>query len=93
MVFLHIGGDIIIPIKDVIGIFDLDYGSAAATDEFLVVAKEEGFVVDLIEGEKKSFILVNEKIYLSPIASSTLKKRWESEIRGWDSEVEVPSLE
>lgn len=76
--FLHIGGDIIIPVKDIIGIFDLSFGAESATKDFLRVAKEEGFIVDQIDGDKKSFILVNERIYLSPIASSTLRKRWET---------------
>ncbi len=76
--FLHIGGDMIIPVKDIIGIFDLSFGPESATSDFLKVAKEEGFIVDKIDGEKKSFILVNERIYLSPIASGTLRKRWET---------------
>lgn len=84
--FLHIGGDLIIPIKDVIGIFDLTSAENSATSEFLSVAKEEGFIVDQIDGEKKSFVLVNEKIYLSPIASSTLRKRWEFGTKGWEHE-------
>lgn len=86
--FLHIGGDVIIPIKDVIGIFDLSSAENSATTEFLSVAKEEGFIIDRIDGEKKSFILVNEQIYLSPIASSTLRKRWEFGIKGWEIELE-----
>lgn len=75
--FLHIGGDMVIPVKDIIGIFDLSFGTDSATNDFLKVAREEGFIVDQIDGEKKSFILVNERIYLSPIASGTLRKRWE----------------
>lgn len=88
--FLHIGGDVIIPLKDVIGIFDLSSAENSATSEFLSVAKEEGFIVDQIDGEKKSFILVNDRIYLSPIASSTLRKRWVSGTKGWESEPEQP---
>lgn len=86
--FLHIGGDVIIPMQDVIGIFDLSSAKNSSTEEFLSVAKEEGFVVDQIDGEKKSFVLVNERIYLSPIASSTLRKRWESGIKSWEREME-----
>ncbi|MGI6359191.1 MAG: extracellular matrix regulator RemB [Bacillota bacterium] len=75
--FLHLGGDVIVPIRDVVGIFDLSAGAASINSEFLATAGEEGFVLDLIPGEKKSFVLVNEQVYLSPIASSTLRKRWE----------------
>lgn len=78
--FLHIGGDVIIPARDVIAIFDITTSDNTATSEFLRTAQEEGFIIDLIEGEKKSFILANDRIYLSPIASSTLRKRWEQRI-------------
>lgn len=77
--FVHIGGDIVIRTKEIISINDIDTTSSDATKEFLDIAKEEGFIEDISGGEPKSFIIINkdnqQKIYLSPISSLTIKKR------------------
>lgn len=78
--FLHIGGDIVIPVKDVIAIMDIDTTTISKdTKEFLKIAEEEGFIRSISEDLPKSFIIteVDKKsiIYLSPISSVTLKKR------------------
>ncbi len=78
--FLHIGGDVVIPIKNVIAIMDIDTTTISKdTREFLKVAEEEGFVVSISEDLPKSFIITEtdkkSKIYLSPISSVTLQKR------------------
>ncbi len=77
---LHLGGDIVVFIRDVIAIFD--YSTAMSSDdtkEFLSIAKEEGFVRTISEDAPKSFILteIDKKsvVYLSPISSTTLMKR------------------
>ncbi|AEY64300.1 MULTISPECIES: extracellular matrix/biofilm biosynthesis regulator RemA family protein [Eubacteriales] len=78
--FLHIGGDVVIPIKNVIAIMDIDTTTISKdTREFLKVAEEEGFVISISEDLPKSFIITEtdkkSKIYLSPISSVTLQKR------------------
>jgi extracellular matrix regulatory protein B len=82
-VFLHLGENIVVPIKDVIGIFDMET-AADSTDtiQFLRMAEEDGFVQRITSEKPKSFIIaeVNKKskIFLSPISSATLGKRTES---------------
>lgn len=78
--FLHLGENVAIPIKDIIGIFDMDssmYGSDTA--QFLRLAEEDGFVERITKEKPKSFVIaeVNKKskIYLSQISSATLTKR------------------
>ncbi len=78
--FLHIGGDVVIPIKNVIAIMDIDTTTISKdTREFLKVAEEEGFVISISDDLPKSFIITEtdkkSKIYLSPISSVTLQKR------------------
>ncbi|MCL5045794.1 MAG: DUF370 domain-containing protein [Actinobacteria bacterium] len=73
--FLHLGGDVIIRLKDVIAILDLEVAGAPASKEYLQIAKDEGFLVDISEGSPKSFVTTDRKVYLSPISSVTLKKR------------------
>lgn len=78
--FLHIGGDIVIPVKDVIAIMDIDTTTISKdTREFLKIAEEEGFIKSISNDLPKSFIITEmdkkSVIYLSPISSVTLKKR------------------
>jgi len=78
--FLHIGGDFVVPIKNVIAIMDLESTSLSKdTRDFLSVAEEEGFIESISEDIPKSFIITEidkkSKIYLSPISSVTLQKR------------------
>lgn len=78
--FLHIGGDVVIPMNDVIGILDIETTTLSNdTREFLKIAEEEGFIITISEDMPKSFIITEankkSKIYLSPISSVTLQKR------------------
>ncbi|WP_315114623.1 extracellular matrix regulator RemB [Clostridium intestinale] len=78
--FLHLGENVVVPIKDVIGIFDLQNTMYSSdTSQFLRLAEEDGFVQRITKEKPKSFVIaeVNKKskIYLSPISSSTLTKR------------------
>ena len=78
--FLHLGENVVVPLKDIIGIFDLNsatYGSD--TLQFLRLAEEDGFVERISNEKPKSCVIAEinkkSKIYYSPISSSTLTKR------------------
>lgn len=78
--FLHIGADVVIPVKNIIGIFDLENTTVSKdTKEFLKIAEEEGFIEAVSKDLPKSFIIAEidkkSKVFLSPISSVTLKKR------------------
>lgn len=78
--FLHIGGDIVIPMRNIIAVFDIESTTISKdTKEFLRVAEEEGFIESISDDIPKSFIITEtdkkSKIYLSPISSVTLNKR------------------
>lgn len=76
---LHLGGDVIVPIKDIIAIIDYETVAAKDTNEFLKIAEEEGFIRRITDEPPKSFIIaeINKKsvIFFSPISSTTLLKR------------------
>ena len=79
---LHIGAGYLIPVREIVGIFDLDkttYGPR--TREFLAKAEKAGRVVSAGYELPKSFLVCNQKgkstVYLSQLASSTLQKRLE----------------
>lgn len=78
--FLHLGENVVVPIKDVIGIFDLQSTKYSSdTNQFLRLAEEDGFVERITKEKPKSFVIAEvdkkSKIYLSPISSTTLTKR------------------
>ncbi|MBO5214196.1 MAG: DUF370 domain-containing protein [Clostridia bacterium] len=85
-VMLHIGSGYLINTETIVGIFDLDkttYGTR--TREFLAKAEKAGNVISAGYELPKSFIVCSEngrgRVYLSQLASSTLQKRYEEEIK------------
>lgn len=80
--YLHLGQDVIVPKKEVLGIFDLDNTTSSKhTRDFLNVADKEGRVVDVSGDLPKSYVVcgkLSPTIYLSQVNCATLKGRWES---------------
>ena len=78
--FLHLVENVVVPIKDIIGIFDLQNTMYSSdTIQFLRLAEEDGFVERITDEQPKSFIIAEvdyiSKIYFSPISPTTLTKR------------------
>ncbi|MDA8234324.1 MAG: DUF370 domain-containing protein [Clostridia bacterium] len=89
--FLHLGGDVIVSKNDIIAIIDIkNLNRNVATKEFLQVADQEGFIKKISDkANEKSLILTTKNVYLSPISSTTLKKRAENikfMIDDWEQE-------
>ncbi len=83
--FLHLGSDIVVNMKNVIAVLDMDNTTISkTTKEFLKIAEEEGFVRVVSEDLPKSYIIceIDKKsvVYISPISSATLLKRAESNL-------------
>lgn len=82
--FLQLGQSVVVPHKEILGIFDLDNASwAYKTREFLERAEREGRAVWLGDDLPRSFVLVGDgkelpTVYVSQLSSSTLLKRAES---------------
>jgi hypothetical protein len=77
---LHLGGDVTVPLNDIIAIIDKESADqSAANREFINIAREEGFVRRISHDPPKSIVLaeVDKKtvLFLSPISSVTLMKR------------------
>ncbi len=77
--FIHIGGDITVMARNVIAIIDAKRREQADdTQTFLQSMREQGTLVEIDETEKKSYVITDTTVYISPISSITLKKRAES---------------
>lgn len=74
--FLHLGEDTVITHENVIGIFDMDTSTVnKATRDYLNKAEKEKKIVYVNYDLPKSFVVTDDKIYVSPINTSTLNKR------------------
>lgn len=73
--FLHLGADTVIPLRDVIVITDFKTVQSAINDDFLSIMQAESLINDISEGNAKSFVVTDKVVYLSAISSATLKKR------------------
>jgi len=76
--FLHLGSDVVVPGKEVLGIFDLETFSEKFSAKFLNNISFKMPVEKIGEEPYKSLVLTRQKIFLTPISSLTLKKRWEN---------------
>ena len=73
--FLHLGADMVVPLRDVIAITDLKTAKSGINSDFIKKMRDEKKVLDVSENDAKSFIITTNKVYLSAISSLTLKKR------------------
>lgn len=74
--FIHLGENTVITDKKIIGIFDMDTSTVnKATRDYLSLAEKEKRINYVSYDLPKSFIVTDEKIYVSPINTSTLNKR------------------
>ncbi len=81
--FLHLGSDVMVFVRDIIAIFDFETTTLSKiTREFLSISEEEEFIINVSQEDlPKSFIITEvdreSRIYISPISSATLNKRFE----------------
>ncbi|MEE1280881.1 MAG: DUF370 domain-containing protein [Acutalibacteraceae bacterium] len=78
--YLHLGNNIIVNDKDIIGIFDMDNTTVSKhTRKYLAERTKNKEVVNVSFELPKSFIVCNNKkknvVYVSQLASKTLTKR------------------
>lgn len=77
--YLHLGGDISVNIKNIVAIMDLETTSVSKiTKEFLNYVQKNNSVINVNEELPKSYVITYDKstkVYVSPISSQTLLKR------------------
>lgn len=73
--YLHLGADTVVPLRDVIAITDIKAARSGINDEFLRVMREEKLIEDIADGNAKSFVVTDRRVFLSAISAATLKKR------------------
>ena len=76
--YLHLGGEVCIRIKDIVAIMDLETSSTSKiTREFFLKNSKNKNVIYVDNELPKSFVLTKEnKIYVTSLSESTLAKRF-----------------
>ena len=83
MGYLHIGQNVMLEDKRIIGIFDLEITSQSKqTRNFLKLAEDDGVVLNACDDIPKSFVVCDHPyhrqiVYISQLNSQTLLKRSE----------------
>ena len=74
--YVHLGNEITINDIGIIGIFDIENTSLGNdTREFLKKSTDTGKIVNVSYEMPKSFIVCDNKVYISQISASSLYKR------------------
>lgn len=74
--YIHLGNDIVISTRRVIAIVNIEEPVSADLTEIIEIAEiEKKLVTVSYQDKKKSMIICDDQIYLSPISSNTLYKR------------------
>lgn len=74
--YLHIGNGKTVRKKNVIGIFDMDKTTMSGiTKKFLSDSEKKGKVCSVSSDIPKSFILTDDKIYISQISAQAITSR------------------
>lgn len=74
--FLHVGADVVVSLPKVVAILDVRSSrEGEATRQFLSLRQSRRHVFDISGGDPKSIVVTQDEVYLSPISSTTLKKR------------------
>jgi len=75
-VYIHLGGEKIIRTSQLVAIFDISIEqSSKLSRQFVVHAQKNKEVETIGEEDPKSIVVTENKVYYSPISTSTLKKR------------------
>ncbi len=79
--YLHLGSNVVIMKKNIVGIFDMDTTTVSKhTRNYLTLAEKSGRVVNVSYELPKSFVVSVENgnvvVYISQLSSQTLLKRY-----------------
>lgn len=75
-IYLHIGNNYSIDVREIIGIFDMDNTTVTSCTKKLLDRAEKEKKLFLATYElPKTFIVTKKRVYISQLAASTLKKR------------------
>ncbi|MBT2687234.1 DUF370 domain-containing protein [Bacillus sp. ISL-47] len=72
--YIHVGEDVLVRARDIVAIIDKESAISSKYAEDCLERQDDS-VINLAKGSYKSVVVTTGKIYFSPLASGTLKKR------------------
>ncbi len=85
--YLHLGQETVVRVRDIVGIFDMDNTTISKhTRQFLADAEKAGRVINVTQELPKAFVVCREgdgteTVYVSQISPATLMKRLETGLK------------
>ncbi|WP_374724290.1 extracellular matrix regulator RemB [Calidifontibacillus erzurumensis] len=74
--FIHLGENIMIRLKEIIAIISYDLlAESEVLKEFVEHNRKKHKIVEISAGTTKSIVVTKSAVYLSPLGASTLKRR------------------
>ncbi len=75
--YVHLGGEVVVPIYDIVGIFDARMLEGSEDNErFLTSSRANGrMLVEMRPQDRKSIVVTTHGVYASAISSLTLVRR------------------
>jgi len=92
--FVHIGGDIVIALSDLVAIIDaesMEKGSLNA--QAIRLWNEKGLLHKTADGPVNAWVVTTHRVYASPISAATLRKRAENFVKALGGELPEGSVE
>jgi hypothetical protein len=76
-VYVHLGGEVVVPIHDIVGIFDARMLEGSDDNErFLAFSRASGrMLIEMRPHDRKSIVVTIHGVYASAISSLTLVRR------------------
>ncbi|ACX51181.1 hypothetical protein Adeg_0004 [Ammonifex degensii KC4] len=76
---VHLGGDVTVHKKEIVAILNSEVGEAPSTKEFLRAMRDEGRLINLAgESKRRSIVITSDKVYITYLSCSALKRRAEN---------------
>lgn len=73
--YLHVGAGTAVRQRELIAIFDLRAMSTAMSKEYMAALQNRREVEDISGGDPASLVVTDDRVYLSAISPSTLRRR------------------
>lgn len=74
--YIHLGQSVVVEESRILGVFDIDNTTTSRiTRDFLSRSESDGVVVSISDEIPRSFIVTDDRVYLSLLSSATIGKR------------------
>ncbi|MBQ8568065.1 MAG: DUF370 domain-containing protein [Oscillospiraceae bacterium] len=78
--YIHLGGDVVVPDNEIIGVFDIENTSVSKrTKEFLAAAGKNGDIINVSYEMPKAYVLCErnkrQQVYITQVSPLTIRKR------------------